>query len=197
MCRFFHRGNAGPPVLCKTNMQDFLCGIFLKCQSLSKWVVAKANILQLGCGKYYREPTAFPNKKPFHTKYVYSWGSQKQSPQWMPWEWPETWWGSGRRWISPAQTQRDCRSTLCQSCAWRWAQQWCPQNQPVKSNTKLKQSIVNKLFRLSDQPTSIKREEVPHLDLNYILLQSNKVCFIYFFTFVLFLLNKKHINRTI
>ncbi len=61
----------------------------------------------------------------------------------------------------------------------------------------IKKSIVNKLFRLSDQPTSIKREEVPHLDLNYIPLQSNKVGFIYFFTIVLFLLNKKHINRTI
>ncbi len=52
----------------------------------------------------------------------------------------------------------------------------------MKSNTKLKTSTVNKLFRLSDQPTSIKREEVQHLDLNYIPLQSNKVGFIYFFT---------------
>lgn len=121
---------------------------FFKCQSLSKWVVAKANILQLGCGKYNRAPTAIPNKNPFHTKYVYSWGSRKQSLQWMPWEWPETWWGSGRRCISPARTQHDCRSKLCQSCVWRSAQQWCLQNQPVESNMKLKKSIVNKLFRL-------------------------------------------------
>lgn len=67
-------GNAGPPALDKTNIQTFSVAFlhFFKCQSLSWWEVAKENILQLGCGKYNREPAAFLNKKPFHTKYVYS-----------------------------------------------------------------------------------------------------------------------------